>query len=327
MDEERLEQKLQKYLQSEVQNAELPREWWDNAISRLGEQKYHSRWSWFIPKTRLAWALLPLVILLVGCTVYGATSGIKRLFEGWARDVEKQGLAQSLNLSQTIDGITVTLERAYADSNVVLIGYTVNQPDDQNFRLGGTLTTADGQSLDGLMGMIGAPDAERLGISNSATIFAYDASIITGTPTELNLTLKVGTIVFSGITDEATPVPGPFIFSFSVPFHAGKVIGVNETVEASGVPITLEQVVITPWATRVDFNFYPHYDGPSIVSLMLPSGNSEDMSMSKDMGTSLLLCYCNGDFTNESGEWTIKINDLGSPPTRIGPWVFHFKVP
>ena len=299
-----------------------------NKIQKIHHYKKPNLFRLFlIPQTRLAWLLLPLILILMGGAVYAATTGVKMLFESWAEDVEKKGLAQELNLSQTIDGITVNLERAYADSNVVLIGYSVNQPENQNYRYGATLATSDGQALDPMVGMIGAPEMERLGMSNSAAIFVYDASEITGNPTELNLVLKAGTFIFPGINGETTQPPGPLVFNFTVPFHAGKTIEVNQTIETAGIPITLERVVITTWATRADFNFYPHYDGPSAVSLKLPSGNSENATLGKNMGTPLLQRYFYRDFTNESGEWTIEIADLGSPPSQFGPWVFHFQVP
>jgi hypothetical protein len=72
MNNERLEQTLQDFFETEVRAVMPPGEWWDRAISRLEERKSYSRWHSLIPKTRLAWVLLPLILLLIGGTVYGA---------------------------------------------------------------------------------------------------------------------------------------------------------------------------------------------------------------------------------------------------------------
>jgi hypothetical protein len=77
MDEERMEQELQEYFKAEVKKVEPPTEWWDNAISRLGEQKQHSRpqktafW-----KFRLSLLTIPLSIFLLVVLAGGLFAGL-----------------------------------------------------------------------------------------------------------------------------------------------------------------------------------------------------------------------------------------------------------
>jgi hypothetical protein len=59
MDGERIEQKLRDYYKAEVNKVEPSPEWWDNAISRLGEQKQRSRL-----ERPTFWKLLPSLITI-----------------------------------------------------------------------------------------------------------------------------------------------------------------------------------------------------------------------------------------------------------------------
>lgn len=362
MNRENIERELREHLLAEVKEVEPSHGWWGNAISRLGEQRRRSRWFGLMPKTRLAWALLPLALLLIGGTAYGATLVVSQLFSKYAGHVEEAGLAQELDLSQTIDGVTVRLERAYADANVVLVGYTVSGPEERYFASGGKLTTLSGQSLPRMFAEGVVPGSDIIlggwrSSERSALIAAFDASSLNGEPSTISLHLetRVDEPPVQGVFQPST---GPFVFDFDVPFHAAKVITVGQTAEAAGVTIGLELVIISPWATRAVLKFYSPYDGPDsclpIVSLQLPSGVSEAESfghVSRD-SSSEYLDYFTGDFTGQHGEWTMVISELvlpstddadwteveidgqkvlvgkGSDAKRLaGPWVFRFQVP
>ena len=354
MDSEIIEQELRVYLLAEVKKVEPSHEWWDHAISRLGEQQRRSRWLGLMPRTRLAWALLPLILLLIGGAAYGATSLISELFQRFAADVEVAGLAQELDLSQTIDGVTVRLERAYADSNVVLVGFTVSGPGARYYADAGKLSSADGQSLPPMIGMGVVPGSDIIlgnwaSSERVAMIVAFDASSVKGAPSELSLRLE------TQVADSAVPgadqtLVGPFKFDFNLPFHSGKVIYIGQTVEAAGVPVTLEQVVISPWATRAVFSFSPPYDDrkntPLLITSLQPAGGDSMKSSLGRVKETSSEQYFNGDFTGQPGEWAVTVSELvlrepavkpgsqegGTHPESdrkrlAGPWVFHFQVP
>lgn len=354
MDGKGIEQKLHDYLQTEVQEVNPSREWWDNVISCLGEQKQRSRWSGLMPRTRLAWALVPLIILLIGGAAYGATSLIKELFQKYATHIEEAGLAQELNLSQTIDGVTVRLERAYADSNVVLVGFTVSGPAARYYANVGELTTADGQSIPAMIGMGVVPGSDVILGSwapseRVAMITAFDASSVKGAPSGLSVRLETS-VADSAVPGEDQTSVGPFIFDFKAPFHSGKVIHIGQTVEAAGVPVTLEQIVISPWATRAVFSFSPPYDDrkntPLLITSLQPAGGDSMKSSIGRVKETSSEQYFNGDFTGQPGEWAVTVSELvfrepavkpgsqegGTHPESdrkrlAGPWVFHFQVP
>lgn len=65
MQVERLEQELREYLGTEAREVEPPIEWWNTIVSGLEDRKNTSSWKRFVPKTRLAWALATLVLLVI----------------------------------------------------------------------------------------------------------------------------------------------------------------------------------------------------------------------------------------------------------------------
>jgi hypothetical protein len=351
MDKEILEQGLRNHFLAEVKKAEPSRDWWHKAIAHCNARKHRAHWFGLVPKTRLAWVLVPVLVLLVGGTVYGASSIVRELFHKWATDVEGAGLAQEMELSQTVDGVTVRLERAYADQNVVLVGFTVSGPEARYYAEAGKLTTADGQDLHGMIGMGVVPGSKVVlgswqSSERAALITAFDASSLEGNPAELNLTLETR-VADSTTTGESTTMGkatiGPFKFDFSIPFHAGKVIDIRQTVEAAGVPVTLEQVVISPWATRTVFSFDlpPEEDQNGCIptaSLILPGGNVKDAGIVKEgnfgMGPKTSFSqYFLGDYTKDQGNWSAVINNLkidrghGEGDELAGPWIFTIDVP
>ncbi|MBN1367730.1 MAG: zf-HC2 domain-containing protein [Dehalococcoidales bacterium] len=357
--------------------------------------------SFLIPQTRLAWILLPFIILLAGGTVYAATTIVKGLFNQYAEQIENAGLAQVMDINKTIDGVTVSLERAYADSNAVIVGYSINGPKNNYFAIPAKLSTDDGNLLQGMIGFNIVEDSDmilgdwRPG-EHAAVLMSYDASSIEGTPKEINLHLEVNVdinIEISTLTGETDGNSvGPFIFNFTVPFHGGKNIVLNQTVETSGYAITLERAVITPWATRIELqtqptgdisndkteppvtvttnsitimfpegtdlgNFYNDSDSITVsfpgnvgeVTLTLPNGQvySSGFSNGNPPDNDFTTMYFEGDFTGQSGEWTLEISELVFPITiqvfntdkngnntaageqkrLTGPWVFRFQVP
>jgi len=330
-----IEKDIRECVAAEVEKVTPSIGWWNSAIFHANEQKRRGFWSKLIPKTRLAWALAPLIFLLFAGAVYGAVSGVQHLFEALAPDVERAGLSTVLNMSQTVNGVTVTLERAYADSNIILIGYSIDKPREKTI-FWGKLVTSDGQELKPMIGMGVVPDKE-LGFSDNAMIFGYDASTLSSMPAELNLKLEVSPQPFADAPmQEASEL---FTFNFILPFHAGKEIDVNQTVDAAGIPVTLEKVVISHYATRVVLHTLPEYNN-SFVNMSLQF-NDSDSTKSKANLLSITYntedtqsAYFPGDFISQQGEGKLIINEMIIPgndsngDTRLsGPWIIRFNVP
>jgi hypothetical protein len=357
MNEEKLEQELRDYFRMEMKTIELPSDWWDRTISQVIGQNRRTRWFGFMP-ARLAWVFVPLLILFTGGVVYAAGSVIDEIFQKYTGNVGKAGFAQEMDLSQTINGVTVRLERAYADNNVVLLGYTISGPADY-FTHGDTLTTVDGQILprQGAMGF--KPGATEVfdnwaPSEHVAVLDTFDASSLTGVASELNLKLTIPVQDWTNPGPDA-PVVGVFTFIFTLPVYPGIAVDVNQTIEAAGIPFTLQRVEISHYQTEVIFqpfmqDIYDKRANP-IITLTTPSGKSVPYSAGGFL-SDLPVYYFMGDFTGEHGEWTVTISELNYPgemteTTEVpssggnviegrsagpsehlsGPWVFHFKVP
>ncbi|MFO7781043.1 MAG: DUF4179 domain-containing protein [Spirochaetia bacterium] len=326
-----------------------------------------------VPTTRLGWASLILALLLTfSAVVYAAVPAVGRLFqqEPGLQHVEQADLVQELDLSQTVNGVTVTLERAYADANRIAVGYSVKDPDGQRYhtdRL--TVTDADDTVFPGTTGLGAAGKSAIFGIElppgEEADVLCFDAAAVEGTPAELDLRLvvEVRELVLPTDTEGPSPTPagspakpgepmvelepmpqgavvGTFTFDFNVPFIPGRVAAVNQTVEAAGVAVRLERVVITPSETRVTLRFDPPADvetsWTSIVTLKAPGDVRSRSRFYAVADDSPVHTYgFLAPLYDRRGEWTLTVNELVGtelvPPYNdvrlAGPWVFRFRVP
>jgi len=350
---------------------------WPAIRARVQPQRRSSRWAQLMPATRLGWAFLALALFLTfGAVTYAVAPVVSRLFqqEAGLRHVEQANLVQELNLSQTIDGVTVTLERAYADANRIVIGFTIKDPNGQRYdayrRL--TLTDAAGTVFSGTIGFGVTGQSDILQVSlppgEGADVICFDAAPVEGAPVELDLRLVMELEKFvlppAALEPSSTPdsppaeppmvvvleplptpeeeaIVGPFTFDFSVPFIPGRVAEVNQTVEAAGVAVHLERVVVTPSETRA----YLRFDSPSggaegwIPIAMLQAPGEDGKSYAGYVGSYGPASYQYGFLAplyDRQGEWTLTVTellgtDLTQQPSKdirlAGPWVFRFRVP
>ncbi len=372
MNHEELERELRDYFRMAAEQAEPSPQWWQGALSNLGEQKNprrriplcRPRWFRVLPATRLAWAFAAVALfMMLGAATYAAMSPLgERLFSQvmgrWGQDYQAE-LTHEVNLSQTIKGITVTLERAYFDDNRIGIEYTVSglperaADDPQDFQpeaalvdgmnpppipasraagfpmVGGSGVRADSQ----IQGMEIPPDMVKEVVGFDVTEAQADASGM-----QLRFVVSI--------------VASVFVFDFKVPFTPSKdvkVIEVGQMVEAAGVPVRLEQVTITPAEVRallwVDRSPEQARMGvsPAMVMLTPPGGWTSDkpqppaylVTMLGDSGNFAAKFHNDDSLLDMPGEWTLTVNQLrgaSDQERRLdevidGPWVFRFEVP
>ena len=363
MDAQLLQQELRSHFQTQVNAAEPSAQWWTNAVARATEARRPAQWRMGLRRSRLAWVLIPLAALLLAGIAYASSSVIRELFERLAPWIEHAGLSQEINLSQTIDGVTVRIERAYADSNAAVVGYTISGPPitasgvgQRYFSRPGALSIEGGPTLKSSGGSGTVPGSQDvLGAwrptDRLAVLTMFDTSSVEGTPPELKVTLPI-------LVYDRVPIPeaGPattrsYTFDFNIKFHAGTVVNVGQTVEAAGVAITLDQVRIAPWESRVSFIIGPPYDDSNDrpwprVTITTPGGESAEPPSGQGNWQ-----FFYGDFSAQKGVWTVVISELnlgmvnvewteveingqkvrmgkgGETKTLAGPWVFHFSVP
>jgi hypothetical protein len=200
--------------------------------------------------------------------------------------VDNASLITYLNLSQTIDGMTVTVDYAYADANRISVSYSasgsvpiassyvfgdVKFMDDQGHEFRDLLSGGGGG------GGGGGPEATEMQVTFNAN-GSYDATVIQDAPDKLNLRLEItlaqmndswllpnGTTVpnTNGLPDpnaQSVSVPtgkqvGPYIFNFTIPFNKGRTLSEPVTAESNGTALTLRRFVVTPSMTRAELCF------------------------------------------------------------------------
>jgi hypothetical protein len=306
---------------------------------RGSELRFHLR-----PTTRSGWVLLVLALCLaLGAGAWAVSSIVDRLFrvDPGLNHVGQAGLGQDLALSQMVDGVTVTLERAYADANRIAIGLTVRGSyvlgyDLAHVALSDTLDRTFPLSMG--MGVKGQSDVLQLKLPSGAGahVLSFDASALRGAPSTLDLHLVVE--VARSPMPLSQHVIGPFIFDFSLPLNPGKVVDVQQRVTAASVDIELKQVVVTPSETQVLLCLgAPSETGTSwgaVSTLRTETGQADGVWVrSAEEG-----CTLHGflpPLYDQPGEWTLTVTELvvhdrtqlGEPTRIAGPWVFLFHVP
>ncbi len=267
--------------------------------------------------------------------------------------VAQAGLVRALSLSDTHDGATLTLERAYADANRIVIGYSLRVPEAFG-DYGGIsadmqvtpLTDSAGRwySRTGSGGFADGRGAFY------AYVVSFDAAPLPPGVQEatFDLTFPEVTGIPKGTSKTEVLARGPWRFHFTVPVQPGRVVDQPQAIAAAGSTVRLERVVITPSLTRVWVRITPpdgdsswHWlpivdlDGPGYVSGG-PRG-SHEVPPGSGLFDHLFLTP-----PGPSGSrWVVNVSELVGmkpPPTLTpaerpqqrrlaGPWVFPFVIP
>ncbi len=192
------------------------------------------------PRMRLALIAAAALLLMGAASAITLLQQASELMPGYRIAYDR---AERLELSQTVGGYAVTLERAYADPNQLILMFTVRGPHgDSQAVVRADVVDAAGRSYLDIAG--GDLRAE---IDNaSASVSSYQ--VPPGIGEALTLTATVPELM----PYEKVPSPvGPWVFHFAVPVHAAVVLEPDQTVVASGVPVTLRTVRIAATSVRV----------------------------------------------------------------------------
>jgi hypothetical protein len=210
---------------------------------------------WHRPRTVLVAALA--IFALVGAT-YIALPLLQLL---WSEDrglqhVTQAGLARDLNLRQTIDGVTVHVQKGYADANRVAIGYSVELPptttadDGPQLSLGAILTDDDGRMYPSL-GFSTTGDSPL-----GAQVHNFEPRGVTGAR-DIAFTLTIPEVVRAPRgSGTVQAFRGPWVFNFTLPMAAARVVEPGLTVTRPGVELTFTRIVVAPSATRFDYRVH-----------------------------------------------------------------------
>lgn len=300
------------------------------------------QWSTSRRWTITAAAILVAVVLTAAAVV---TPPLRNLFnqDPQAHRVLNQFI--ELQQSQTMDGATVQLEAAYADSNLVIIGYSITTAE-KDVSASFTAVTPQGQVLSEFNGAGSESNWSSLGSkeTNASYFIAFNTSDILSPPQEftLHLTGEVDQGNISQIKLGHKPhVLGKLSFEVSVPLHQGKILTPHQRVTVHGRAATLERVVITPTLTSIFISGFPEENpDQSLAYLVIPdtldiqNKSYHALSSSPDEaqgnGTTWVLLY-SADLSQLRGTW--KLTVVGEPTSSFAQgkpertiWTFQFAV-
>jgi hypothetical protein len=315
--------------------AHSPRPPFPLPLWRRGHGRGPARW---LPRraATVAAALVLAAVVLAG-SAYALVPLLNSVFnmEPGTQQLIELNLAQRVHISRPLGGFMVTVERVYADSNRVVIGYTVATPPGHGYSVDlvdPVLTTQDGTALPGGSGM----GSGNVGNMEGNVLF-FDASGITGNPTSLSLHLVaqgLGGNEFAGSPNvRPFQVSGRLAFDFTVTFHPGRIAEPHQSVTVGGQTVTLERVVVTVSQTRV---YLRGIDPTWVIGTLSVNGWTSDPFRNPQggpIGASAtpdgLTVISYGDaLYDKHGEWTLVVsyaNNNQAP--KGGPWTFHFVVP
>jgi hypothetical protein len=279
-----------------------------------------------VPDDPLGWVLAVFSVLILGAGAYAASGPVReliesglpgpgspgpgeatnpeqsdglasgkgvadRLFRHYLPGGEGAGLGEEIGQTKTADGAKVTLERAYADEDVVVVSYSVQDLRDAR--------EIDGRPFGGLEpffitkedeGEPGVPSSPYRGSLTSEGAGHY--SIIDGThmvagpgatPEELRMPMGHASVfevpeglepgrahrfrleipLYEGggpMRKDEKPKAGPFIFEFEIPVRPYPTIEVGQKATTKGVTLTLERVLNSPGRPQAVVCFDPPND-------------------------------------------------------------------
>lgn len=214
----------------------------------------------FVPRTKTGLALAAALVVLFSMGAYAASDLVYEEFRLALPGARGPVYGEQLGLTQTANGVRVSLEWAYADQRNVVVGYGIEdlQSDRRVAGRPAELGTADMVSPDSVEltdegGTTFISTAGQLGSSGSLEplaevpvqgVFAPERAIEPGDRT-FRLEIPIAAQALPSY-DRSEPVGEPFVFDFEIPVRPAPIIDLNQTVEANGVALTLKRVVDSP---------------------------------------------------------------------------------
>ena len=243
-------------------------------------------------------------------------------------------LKRPLQLSQTVEGIILTLNWAYADESTIIVAYTVHNDEYELKKV--ELINQDGVNF---LPIVGTGDVVPTLLKGDEYVFSFDTSMMPDGLSELDLHLQIELE-----SRQKKEIVGPFTFSFMLPRNFSYSVEPKDITTASGISITLETVLITPSDMIATICFeepVDSYDNWLPISFIdVETSNTIEKSRAFNQ-TSLDQDGCTKShyfptLYNYSGNWELTITELvgfkmdAESPEQLrleGPWIFEFNLP
>ena len=208
------------------------------------------KWHW--PRFALVGALA-----IFACATYVALPLLQSL---WSEDrglqhVTRAGLARDLNLRQTINGVTVHVQKGYGDANRIAIGYSVELPPttpaNDGTQISAPILTDDDGATYPSRGFTTTSESPL-----GAQVHNFEPPGVTGAR-DIAFTLTIPEVIRGPKGSGTVQVfRGPWVFNFTLPMAAARVVEPALTVTRPGVELTFTRIVVAPSATRFDYRIH-----------------------------------------------------------------------
>ena len=246
---------------------------------------------------------------------------------------------EHIGLSHTVDGYTVTIDRAYADAARLALAISVvderERPGTTQIMAFSTVVTDQDGEYESGGGATSRPDGKFAAV-NVAWKQPPVLPLPSG-PRWLHVVLP-----FIMVRDEILPpdstdgnhwreVPGPWTFDFEVIVDGGRTVTPNAVAEIDGVRVSVPRLIAAPSIVRVEMRIdgdLPPGDWTPIGEVK--HGNKVLPLVMGDLAAGpdgMLAFMTDGGVPNATGEWTVTIKEIinGSGDERLqGPWVLEF---
>jgi hypothetical protein len=314
--------------------------------------------------------LRPLIVLAAFLLLTGAVGAALNLLD---RTVESSGTpgwqtawdrATQLGIQETDAGIIITLERAYADLNQVLVGFTVAGLDAQESFNGqaGVEWVVELRDPDGRVAEEWARSQTGMGLDEtdlSAVIQTWEGDV---TPTAGTWVLTFSSVGYDGdgfvpgqctvgatdpeCVDPASNVmvDGTWRFAFELPAPAGRIVAPSAADTAGPATLELTELRVTPTAVIARIGLL--VDGSSVATWSSDAVEIRHRDVPYDVrsnaaifagelaeGTGQTVFLTTAGSDGPAGTWVIEIHEIrfqardGSASQLNGPWTLTVDVP
>lgn len=237
-----------------------------------------------VPRTRAGLVFAVLLVMLFGTGAYAGFPLVYDVFREALPGGTGRDFGTEIGQEQTDGGAKVTLEYAYADSEFVVVGYSVQDlkenrnldghpsqlsplqiddtdrtPSEEEAELPPRVNLTDGSGQDfelaeGSMTYSAVDPDDVMQPKPNVAIFAPSGGLEPGERHRflLNIALEESVIFPPGWEGEIeggydeTPDAGPFSFDFEVPVRPVPVVQVGQKETVEGITLTLERVLNSP---------------------------------------------------------------------------------
>ena len=306
----------------------------------------------FVPRTRLGWAFVAVAVMLFGTGAYAGTGWVTELFGYTAPEIEERGFGVPINMKRNLGGATVTLDKVYADQGNLVIGYSVEGGMEQSGLP--KVTDDEGRTFEYVGGLGQGSDPsmtprDERRFSDLAFLEPSRKLQVAGSHRfRLDLGPASHWVDREGRGPEGSE-DERLVFDFEVPVREMQTIQVGQTVEAKGIPMTLERVENSPARTEAILCFDPPWDEEYTWVPVIPRpriaasdvfGNDSLYGAPTEQKIGCIGYDLFRSVHDQPGRHTLTVTSIeGRSPSsedrRLmvlrekidGPWTFEFEVP